>query len=203
MALNSHTITLSYATWPLIRRKKLVGSIRSGPAQPSGQCPIAKTNKGRSRHNYRLSHQTQISRNTYIGLCQFLGGVFSDFAILRDQLSVFGSEVTSRHHSFFVTGKLTVTQCQWRITLLIIALLVAVFFCEMSHSLVRPLPFAFQYIGGIYIHQGKGSCWQGKGVTSPQISIFIYIPLASCLKPAKLYPNTDRGKRLNFNIYRA
>ena len=35
-----------------------------------------------------------------------------DFAILRDQLSVFGSEVTTRHHSFFVTGKLMVMQCQ-------------------------------------------------------------------------------------------
>ena len=43
-----------------------------------------------------------------------------DFAILRDQLSVFGSEVTTRHHSFFVRGKLMVMQCQWRIALLVI-----------------------------------------------------------------------------------
>ena len=43
-----------------------------------------------------------------------------DFARLRDQLSVFGSEVTTRHHSFFVRGKLMVMQCQWRIALLVI-----------------------------------------------------------------------------------
>lgn len=31
---------------------------------------------------------------------------------------------------------------------------------QMSHSLVRPLPFAFRYIGGIYIHRGQH--YQGK-----------------------------------------
>ena len=32
-------------------------------------------------------------------------------------------------------------------------------------------------------------------------NIYLHIPLASCLKPAKLYLNTDKGKRLYFNMY--
>ena len=154
---------------------------------------------GRSRHNYRLSHQTQISRNTYRPLSVFGRGVFrfcniAWWSIVSFWVRSYKADTTRS----LLPGKLMVTQCQWRISLLIIALPWP-FFCEMSHSLVRPLPFAFQYIGGIYIHQGKGTSWKGKGVTSPQISIFIYHQLHA-LNPQNC---TDKGNRLYFNINRA
>ena len=64
--------------------------------------PNSENKHGRSRHNYRLSHQTQISRN-----CQFLGEVFQilQYCVMIN-CQFLGEKLQSRHHSFFVSGQI-------------------------------------------------------------------------------------------------